>query len=42
MQGLNVDSHIDSTHKEVKVISVLSYEYEFWVDVKHNRSKNGS
>jgi len=25
----------------VEVAEVIGYEYEFWVDVKHNRKKNG-
>ncbi len=41
MQGLDINTHIDPTKKIVKILNVLSYEYEFWVDIKHNRSKNG-
>lgn len=26
---------------QVKILKVIGYEYEFWVDVKHNRAKNG-
>lgn len=28
-------------NNQVKIKEVLGYQYEFWVDVKHNRAKNG-
>lgn len=42
MQGLDINSHISNQPKNVKILKVLNYEYEFWVDVKHNRAKNGN
>jgi hypothetical protein len=46
LEGAEEDFNFDfeeSASKEgrVRVQSVLGYEYEFWVDVKHNRNKNG-
>lgn len=34
-------SEIDKYQNVVEVAQVIGYEYEFWVDVKHNRKKNG-
>lgn len=26
---------------KIEIVKILNYQYEFWVDVKHNRAKNG-
>jgi hypothetical protein len=31
-----------SYDNQLQIQKVLKYEHEFWVDVKHNRAKNGS
>lgn len=34
--------NINSYENQLKVVEILNYEHEFWVDVKSNRAKNGT
>ena len=42
LRGVNIESENVFTEDSIKILKVLNYEYEFWVDVKHNRNKNGT
>ena len=40
LRGIKVEDI--NQFSSVKLLKVLNYEYEFWVDVLHNRAKNGT
>ena len=40
MRGVKVESVEEVP--EIKLLKVLNFEYEFWVDVLHNRGRNGT